>query len=341
MRLIQRAIIGLAAAFFLFATVPARSEAQDLSSLGSLSGILSLLTSLAPPALPAYYQPPAPAQNQIWQPGYWAAGPAGYFWVPGTWVTPPQSNLLWTPGYWASNPGGQFRWVPGYWAQNVGYYGGINYGNGYNGSGYTGGHWQNNTFYYNTAITNVNRTVVRYVYSDRGTNEYNGSHVSYNGGRGGVNARPDSHQIAWGRERHYAMTNAQQERVRIAAQDRNYLQAVNHGRPPNVSVPRPFAANNRPAGFAPIRASDRAHAQIRPSPHQAMPIRQAPKQQTRRPQPQHQQALRAQPRHQQAQRPQPQHQQARPQQAHQGASSKGGSQQARPHGRPSPHPPGK
>jgi len=327
MRLVQRAIIGLAAAFFLFAAVRAQSDAQDLSSLGSLSGLLGLLTNLAPPALPAYYQPPAPAPNQIWQPGYWAAGPSGYFWVPGTWVTPPQPNLLWTPGYWAANPGGQYRWVPGYWAQNVGYYGGINYGNGYNGAGYTGGRWRNNTFYYNTAITNVNRSVVRYVYSDRAPGEYNNSRVSYNGGRG-VQARPDQHQIAWDRERHYAMTTAQQEHVRIAEQDRNYLQSVNHGRPQHVSVQRPLAANNRPAGFAPIRASDRAHAQIRQSPHQVMPIRQAPKQQ-------------ACPQHQRTQRPQPQHQQAPKQQAHQGASPKGNPHQAQPHGRPSPHPLGK
>ncbi|MHB8148212.1 MAG: YXWGXW repeat-containing protein [Vulcanimicrobiaceae bacterium] len=333
MRLIQRALIGLAAGFFLFAVVPARSEAQSLGNLGSignlgsLSGLLNLLTSLAPPAMPNYYQPPAPAQNQIWQPGYWASGPAGYFWVPGTWVTPPQQGLLWTPGYWAANQGGQYRWNPGYWAQNVGYYGGINYGNGYNGAGYSGGRWQNNTFYYNTAITNVNRTAIHYVYSDRGANTYNGSHVSYNGGRGGVRTRPDQHQIAWARERHYAMTSAQQEHVRVAAQDRNYLQAVNHGHPLNVSVQRPLGATNRPAGFAQIRASDRAAAaRVNHAPISRPPSRNViPHQQAQRKQP-HQQAQRQQP-HQQAQRQQP-HQQAQRQQPH----------QAQPHGHPSPHP---
>ncbi len=326
MRLIPRAIIGLAAALLFFAAVPARSEAQDLSSLGSLSGLLSLLTSFAPPVLPAYDQPPAPGPNHIWQPGYWAAGPAGYFWVPGTWVTPPQPNLLWTPGYWAANPGGQYRWIPGYWARNVGYYGDIDYGNGYNGSGYDGGRWQNNTFYYNTAVTNVNRSVVRFVYSERGRGEYNDSHVSYNGGRGGIHARPDQHQIAWGRERHYAMTAAQQEHVRIAEQDRNDLQSVNHGRPQHVSVQRPLAANNRPPGFTPVRPSDRAFASARrPTLYRATPMRQAPKQQ-------------AHPIHPQARRVQPAHDRIPNRPAQHVMRAKGGAHQARPHGHSSPHP---
>jgi hypothetical protein len=39
---------------------------------------------IAPPALPVYTQPMAPADGYLWTPGYWAYGDEGYFWVPGT-----------------------------------------------------------------------------------------------------------------------------------------------------------------------------------------------------------------------------------------------------------------
>ena len=39
--------------------------------------------TIAPPALPVYTQPMAPADGYLWTPGYWAYGDEGYFWVPG------------------------------------------------------------------------------------------------------------------------------------------------------------------------------------------------------------------------------------------------------------------
>ena len=99
----------------------------------------------APPPIPEYDQPPVPAPNDIWQPGYWAWGSYGYYWVPGTWVPAPQPNYSWTPGYWQSSNGG-FNWNPGYWAIAIGFYGGVNYGGGYSGHGYDGGQWANDRF---------------------------------------------------------------------------------------------------------------------------------------------------------------------------------------------------
>jgi hypothetical protein len=40
--------------------------------------------TIAPPELPVYEQPAIPAPGYMWSPGYWAYGPDGYFWVPGT-----------------------------------------------------------------------------------------------------------------------------------------------------------------------------------------------------------------------------------------------------------------
>jgi len=257
----------LVAATFLFTAVPARSDAQNYTYDATV--LLSLVLNAGPPPLPQYYQPPAYGQNMMWQPGFWSYGRGGYFWVPGTWVYSPQPNYYWTPGYWRYYNGG-YRWNQGYWGRNVGYYGGVNYGNGYYGNGYTGGRWQNNQFYYNTAITSVKPTYVRYVYVDRAplVNQYNGNHVSYNGGNGGIMAAPSQAQMLTGRQHHYPMTSMQAQHIAVAATNRNYLASVNHGSPAVSSVAMPLAPTNRPAGFVSVRPTDRAPAQDRFSVHQ-------------------------------------------------------------------------
>ena len=257
---VYRFIATIVAAGLLFSAAPARSDAQDYAY--AVSVLLGLVLNSGPPPLPQYYQPDAYQQNMIWQPGYWSYGQGGYFWVPGTWVNPPQPNLYWTPGYWGYNNGG-YRWNQGYWGQNVGYYGGVNYGNGYYGNGYNGGRWQNNQFYYNTAVTNVKPHYVRYVYVDRAPlqNQYRGNRISYNGGHGGIVAQPTQAQIAVGREHHYPMTSVQTQHVNVAAQNRNYLATVNHGTPAVTSVAKPLAPNNRPAGFTPVKSTDRVPVQ--------------------------------------------------------------------------------
>ena len=115
--------------FALLIGIPAASLAQVAVSI-----------TVAPPPLPVYEQPPCPTEGLLWTPGYWAYGPAAYYWVPGVWVAPPRPGLLWTPGYWAL-VNGFYRWRWGYWGPHVGYYGGINYGYGYGGVGFYGGRW--------------------------------------------------------------------------------------------------------------------------------------------------------------------------------------------------------
>jgi len=62
---------------------------------------------------------------------YWAYGPDGYFWVPGTWVEPPDVGLLWTPGYWGWG-GDAYAWNDGLLGPHRRlFYGGVNYGYGY------------------------------------------------------------------------------------------------------------------------------------------------------------------------------------------------------------------
>ena len=153
-------------------------------------GAVAVSINIAPPVLPVYSQPLCPGAGYIWTPGYWAWGAGGYYWVPGTWVMAPFIGALWTPGYWGWGSGA-YLWHAGYWGPQVGFYGGIDYGFGYVGVGYAGGYWNNGAFFYNSAVNNINRTVVRNVYSKTVINN-GGNRVSYNGGRGGITARPTS-----------------------------------------------------------------------------------------------------------------------------------------------------
>ncbi|HTZ47552.1 MAG TPA: YXWGXW repeat-containing protein, partial [Verrucomicrobiae bacterium] len=182
--------------------------------------------NIAPPILPVYSQPICPNAGYVWVPGYWAWGDDGYYWVPGTWVMPPEMGLLWTPGYWGFS-NGIYLWNAGYWGPTVGFYGGINYGFGYPGTGFYGGYWRGNQYYYNTEVTNVDRTVIRNVYNTNVPNAGGGGHVSYNGGPHGVNARPTAAQLAASRERHQAMTSEQTANQRAASTNRNMLASVN------------------------------------------------------------------------------------------------------------------
>jgi hypothetical protein len=197
---------------------------------------ISISVGTAPPPLIVYDQPPAPAPDYIWTPGYWAWGDAGYFWVPGAWVLAPEPGLLWTPGYWAYT-GTVYGWHPGYWATRVGFYGGVNYGFGYFGAGYVGGRWNGRHFLYNTAVTRVNTRVVRNVYVDRTVVVHNNvanrrgvARVSYNGGRGGIIARPRVPEPV-ARERR-PMTGEQVQRERGAAPQGH--RAAHPQAPPNA-----------------------------------------------------------------------------------------------------------
>src|SRR3984885_5548832 len=193
---------------------------------------IGITVSFGPPALPVYEQPICPAEGWMWTPGYWAYDPdyGDYYWVPGTWVEAPQVGFLWTPGYWGWNTGG-FLWNAGYWGPNIGFYGGVNYGFGYIGTGFAGGYWQANHFYYNTSVMNVNRTIIHNTYTKTVINNVSVNRVSYNGGRGGLSARPTAEQERFASERHTPLSSAQSEHQRVASADRSLRASVNHGRP--------------------------------------------------------------------------------------------------------------
>jgi hypothetical protein len=210
----------------------------------SFAGVV-ISVNIAPPVLPVYEQPACPGDGYIWTPGYWAWGAAGYYWVPGTWVMPPTVGVLWTPGYWGWSEGA-YIWHAGYWGPHIGFYGGVNYGFGYFGNGYEGGYWRGPHFYYNRTVNNVTITNV-HIYNKTVINNVTVNRVSYNGGRGGIDARPTREQEGWARERHYGATSPQMQHEHAAGSNRAFLASENHGRPAIAATPRPAEFHGREA----------------------------------------------------------------------------------------------
>jgi len=228
-------ILGLVLFALVMVCVPARSSAQI--SVG-------VAVHIGPPALPVYAQPICPGAGYLWTPGYWAYGPAGYFWVPGTWVMAPTVGFLWTPGYWGWGGGG-YIFHAGYWGPHVGFYGGINYGFGYGGVGFVGGRWNGGVFAYNTAVMHVNTTVIHTTYVDRTVvHTETVNRVSFNGGTGGINARPNSAELAAEHEHHVAPTAMQTQHEHTASTNRALLASENHGKPAIAATTKPGEFNH-------------------------------------------------------------------------------------------------
>jgi len=204
---------------------------------------VGIVVSFGPPELPVYEQPICPADGYFWTPGYWAwdDDDDDYYWVPGTWILPPEAGFFWTPGYWAWGGSG-FVFYEGYWGPVVGFYGGVNYGYGYFGHGYEGGRWESGHFYYNTTVNRINVTEIHNVYNTTVVTN-NNTRVSYNGGSGGLNARPTAQEQAAAGQRHVPPVAAQTQNVQAARTDSSLRASQNHGKPP-------IAATARPATFS-------------------------------------------------------------------------------------------
>jgi Membrane protein involved in colicin uptake len=210
---------------------------------------MRISVSFGPPALPIYDQPLCPGEGYIWTPGYWAwdEDDYDYYWVPGTWVLAPEVGFLWTPPYWAWVDDA-YVFYDGYWGPHVGFYGGIVYGFGYTGFGYEGGRWEGDRFFYNRSVTNVNVVNVRNVYNETVVNNnVTVNRVSYNGGPGGVHARPRPQEEIATRERHLPPVGVQTRHFQEARSDRELHASANHGRPPVAATPRPALFHDRAA----------------------------------------------------------------------------------------------
>jgi hypothetical protein len=200
---------------------------------------IGISINIEPPPLPVYDQPIIPGPGYLWTPGYWAwnADVDDYYWVPGTWVLPPQPGVLWTPGYWAWNDG-VYAFNDGYWGPEIGFSGGVNYGFGYGGAGYEGGYWNNGAFFYNRTVNNISSVAVTNVYS-KTVVVNNASKASFNGGAGGTTVKPTSQQLALAKERHIPPTQEQTRHVQTAAKDPALSLTKNQGHPSIAATAQP------------------------------------------------------------------------------------------------------
>ena len=177
--------------------------------------------------------------------------------MPGVWVEPPQPGLLWTPGYWAF-VGGLYAFHRGYWAHEVGFYGGVTDGFGYFGRGYDGGRWEGGNFFYNTAVNNIRTTNITTVYNNpvAVNNITNISNVSYNGGHGGIAAKPTAAEQRIASQPRIAPTPLQRDQIRAAAIRPEQFVSTNQGKPPIAATVRP--ADFKPNAVVPAKAAGTA-----------------------------------------------------------------------------------
>lgn len=222
-----------------------------------------------PPALPEYSQPQCPGDGYIWTPGYWNYEQTGYYWVPGVWTRAPYTGALWTPPYWGWH-NGVYALFPGHWGLHIGFYGGVDYGYGYTGYGYHGGYWDHDRFNYNRTVNNVNTTVIRNVYTYNIVNKTNITRISYNGGRGGIAARPRPEELVTVREPRAPIMTTQVRHEETARANRAQFEPVNHGRPAAPVVERPLEADRdvHPMARPVVRMEERpvARPEARPAP---------------------------------------------------------------------------
>jgi hypothetical protein len=256
---------------FLAALALATAAALPLNANAEVS--VGVSVGIAPPPLPIYVQPAIPAAGYIWVPGYWAWDGDGYYWVPGTWVYPPYVGALWTPGYWGWG-GGVYVFHRGYWGPHVGFYGGINYGYGYTGVGYAGGYWRGRAFYYNRSVNHIDNVHITNVYSRAVVNS-NVNRASFNGGHGGIAARPSPRELGYAREAHVAPVAAQEQQRTFASQNQGMRASFNHGAPAVAATPRAGAFNAASAAAHPATGQDARAAAPTPASNNAMALHSA------------------------------------------------------------------
>lgn len=266
----NRLLHSLAVALALATCAGMSLQAQAGVSVG-----VGISVGVPPPPLPVYVQPVIPAPGYIWAPGYWAYSDDGYYWVPGTWVMPPYVGALWTPGYWGWS-GGVYVFHGGYWGAHVGFYGGVNYGFGYTGVGYVGGYWHNGGFYYNRSVNRIDNVHVTNVYN-RTVNNVTVNRTSFNGGQGGLTARPSAQEMNFAREQHAPPVAAQAQQSTLASRDPSMRASFNHGAPQVAATPRPGAFSGEGVmaahGASPAAVStQRAGAAVQ-APHNDMALR--------------------------------------------------------------------
>src|ERR1700692_1892332 len=134
------------------------------------------------------------------------------------------------------------------------------------GEGFHGGEWRGRQFYYNRSVTNVSVTNVTNVYNQTVIVNNNRT-VSYNGGHGGIEARPTRQDERAMHERHVAPLSMQGQDEHIARENRPEFARENQGRPAIAATARPSDFSGR--SVIPARAAGGAYHPPAISPREA------------------------------------------------------------------------
>ena len=148
-------------------------------------------------------------------------------------------------------------------APHVGFYGGVDYGFGYNGAGYFGGRWDNGRFFYNSAANNLGPDRITNVYDQTIVNNTTVNRASFNGGAGGVAAKPTDEEQLAEREAHVPATRLQVDHARAASMRGEQFQSTNKGKPAIAATERPGEFKGK--GVVPATAAGKA-AETAPAP---------------------------------------------------------------------------
>ena len=116
------------------------------------------------------------------------------------------------------------------------YYGGVNYGYGYTGVGFQGGYWDGGAFFYNHAVANFGHVNIVNVYTTPVTVHVT-TRVSFNGGQGGVQARPTAEERVAMTQRHVGPTPLQTQHE-MSARAMPAMHASQNGGHPQILTTR-------------------------------------------------------------------------------------------------------
>jgi len=111
-------------------------------------------------------------------------------------------------------------------------------------------------------VLNVNTTIIHNTYIDRTViNNITVNHVSYNGGEGGITARPTPQEERVAQMRHVPPPAAQAQHMDAARSNPQFRASANQGKPPVAATARPGSFSGRD-----VVAAKEAGGQYRPAP---------------------------------------------------------------------------
>jgi hypothetical protein len=126
-----------------------------------------------------------------------------------------------------------------------------------------GGGWGGNRVY-------VDRTIVQR------TTIINNTHVSYNGGPGGINHAPAPEERLAEHDQHVAATSFQTQHINAARADHSAYFNANHGHPATMAAARPMTAPGHAGGNASFNAHTNTEYHAQPENHAAPQVHAAP-----------------------------------------------------------------